>query len=601
MSAVLAANSADTDEVGTHAALLTELRPDNPALDERLDELRALLETQCGSDQINTLATTAESALRRLPPSPRAGECLTWIAVHWYTSGRAQEGISASEGAIAVTRAVGTPFQLWRALNTAGALRQKVLDSTTSLRLLNEAVEIASSLGDAVSQAKSIANIGACLGSAGQLDAAIRTNERAIDFIHRTGGAASRQAADCYGNTAWLALSAGDLPRALEAVERRFAITSESTTAYDAMAWAQGQLSVVLVFLKAGKIDRAAEEAATAERALNDDNVSNITVGVVTMARGLVKISHGEHAAGLDLVKSALDRTRSAAPAFRIDLLDAAVTACELAGQPDAALGYLHEILEINRGLSLGAISAMGARPWFDRTLPEKAAQLQFDVDEKVSALENMAITSGLRAGYDMARTFRLARLAFEFAQALDWSRDQAAEVALAARLCDIGMGVVPDELLRKPRGLSVGERKVVEEHTKFGAEVLANARIAILQPCAAVARFHHERWDGSGPYSLTRDGIPAAARVVALCDVFDALTHARPWRKAKSVPATIREIESLGGTHFDPDLTLRFAAFIRDLYWSKDDFEAYLSEEANDSGFVKLRAHTDRIVGESH
>jgi putative two-component system response regulator len=81
----------------------------------------------------------------------------------------------------------------------------------------------------------------------------------------------------------------------------------------------------------------------------------------------------------------------------------------------------------------------------------------------------------------------------------------------LAAKLIDIGMMVVPDELLRRPCDLTAGERQIIAEHARFGAEVLARAWLSLLEPCTAIVRCHHERWDGTGPLGLSGTVPPEA------------------------------------------------------------------------------------------
>jgi response regulator RpfG family c-di-GMP phosphodiesterase len=124
-----------------------------------------------------------------------------------------------------------------------------------------------------------------------------------------------------------------------------------------------------------------------------------------------------------------------------------------------------------------------------------KLARLGTAVDRKVSDLINTAVTQALRSGHDHARIFRVSRLAELFARSEGWQPEQVQSIGLAAKLIDIGMMVVPDELLRRPCDLTAGERQIIAEHARFGAEVLARAWLSLLEPCTAIVRCHHERW----------------------------------------------------------------------------------------------------------
>ncbi len=131
-----------------------------------------------------------------------------------------------------------------------------------------------------------------------------------------------------------------------------------------------------------------------------------------------------------------------------------------------------------------------------------------------------------------------------------------------AAPLHDIGKIGVPDHILLKPGKLSTEEFELMKRHSSIGAKILAGGHSELIQMAAEIAHHHHERWDGSGyPVGLRGDSIPLPARVVALADVFDALSHDRPYRKAWPLADVLKEIQRQAGHHFDPDLV---AAFMR-------------------------------------
>lgn len=120
----------------------------------------------------------------------------------------------------------------------------------------------------------------------------------------------------------------------------------------------------------------------------------------------------------------------------------------------------------------------------------------------------------------------------------------------------DIGKIGTPDHILLKPGKLTDEEMQIMRQHALIGAEILGNCDSSLLQMAASVAKYHHEKWDGSGyPFGLKETAIPIEARIVALTDVFDALTSERPYKKAWPVLEAVAFIKSQAGKHFDPAL----------------------------------------------
>jgi putative two-component system response regulator len=128
--------------------------------------------------------------------------------------------------------------------------------------------------------------------------------------------------------------------------------------------------------------------------------------------------------------------------------------------------------------------------------------------------------------------------------------------IAQAAPLHDLGKVGVPDSVLLKPGKLSPEEFDLVRMHTTIGAEIIGDTTSEVLNLARVIAETHHERWNGEGyPAGLTGDTIPLPGRVVAVCDVFDALTHERPYKRAWTVDEAVGELVAERGRFFDPDL----------------------------------------------
>ena len=140
-------------------------------------------------------------------------------------------------------------------------------------------------------------------------------------------------------------------------------------------------------------------------------------------------------------------------------------------------------------------------------------------------------------------------------------------ELELGALLHDLGKVRVPDRILRKPGPLEPSERAVVMRHPVWGAELLE--RVPGLEPVATIVRFHHERWDGTGyPDGLGHDRIPIASRIVAVCDAYQAMTSARPYRAPLPPAAAASELRAGAGTQFDPALVNCFVGVLQERGW---------------------------------
>jgi response regulator RpfG family c-di-GMP phosphodiesterase len=158
-----------------------------------------------------------------------------------------------------------------------------------------------------------------------------------------------------------------------------------------------------------------------------------------------------------------------------------------------------------------------------------------------------------------------VAQLAMGVGNRLSLLSEELDEVVRAAELHDVGKMAIPDEILRKPGPLSESEWSFVRQHTLVGERILGAA--PALLPVAKLVRSSHEHFDGSGyPDGLAGEAIPLGARIVAVCDAFDAMTTSRPYRDPMSVESALAELRACAGTQFDPRVVQAFCAEIASL-----------------------------------
>jgi two-component system cell cycle response regulator len=151
-----------------------------------------------------------------------------------------------------------------------------------------------------------------------------------------------------------------------------------------------------------------------------------------------------------------------------------------------------------------------------------------------------------------------VARLAAALGQSLDLHAEELDIVVRAAELHDVGKMAIPDQVLNKPGPLSDIEWDLIRKHTLTGERILAAA--PAMTPVSLLVRASHERWDGGGyPDSLAGEEIPLGARIIAICDAFEAMVEERPWRVSRSPEQALAELRRCAGTQFDRDLVELF------------------------------------------
>jgi two-component system response regulator RpfG len=156
----------------------------------------------------------------------------------------------------------------------------------------------------------------------------------------------------------------------------------------------------------------------------------------------------------------------------------------------------------------------------------------------------------------------RMARFASLIAERMGLSREECHVIETAAPMHDIGKIGTPDNILLKPGTLNPEELVVMRTHARIGYEILKDSPSKYLQMGAVIALGHHEKYDGSGyPDNLAGEAIPLPARIVAVADVFDALTSERPYKHAWSIQDALQYMQAEQGRHFDPVCVQAFLA----------------------------------------
>ena len=181
--------------------------------------------------------------------------------------------------------------------------------------------------------------------------------------------------------------------------------------------------------------------------------------------------------------------------------------------------------------------------------------------DAKIEMLDRLALAAEYRDDATGQHAERIGRTSELLALELGLDAVDADLIGHAARLHDIGKIGISDDLLLKPGKYNAQEVAAMELHPTIGARILSGSSNELLMMAEEIALTHHERWDGRGyPAGLAAGAIPLSGRIVTVADVFDALTHRRPYKEPWPIAVAVREILSESGTKFDPAVTEAFA-----------------------------------------
>jgi putative two-component system response regulator len=180
--------------------------------------------------------------------------------------------------------------------------------------------------------------------------------------------------------------------------------------------------------------------------------------------------------------------------------------------------------------------------------------------DSQMEVLNRLAQAAELRDDDTGQHTHRVGELACRMATHLGVDCDHVELIRQTAPLHDVGKIGISDTILLKPGRLTPEEFAVMKTHTIIGAQLLSAGQSPFMRMAEVIALSHHERFDGNGyPNGLTGDDIPLEGRIVSVADVFDALTHERPYKRAWSPQEALDEIQKGAGTQFDPDVVKAF------------------------------------------
>lgn len=230
----------------------------------------------------------------------------------------------------------------------------------------------------------------------------------------------------------------------------------------------------------------------------------------------------------------------------------------------------VHSCLQLSRTSQL----LRQERASLEEKVQQRTEQLRASYESVIRTLSRAAEYKDDETGNHIVRIGESAAL---IARALGEDAEWVELLRLAAPMHDIGKIGIPDHILNKPGAFTAEERAIMNRHAQIGHDILCEENHSpLLELAAEIALCHHEKWDGSGyPHGLKGEEIPLCARIVALCDVYDALRSTRPYKQAWTAEQAQRLIREEAGRHFDP----RLVALMEGLYEQIENMQHGLAD----------------------
>jgi putative two-component system response regulator len=576
-------------------------------IESSLADLRERLQRELAASSPESLVRVAaiHNELRALPSDTGAAtrvECLLSIAQFFYVSGHSSLGLDPATKAVDTARALGDHKVLRKSLTFLGALLADTGNVPSAVECYASALDLAQRSGDRVAEGAVWNNLGGALLYSAQYADATRCFERCLKLAEGEQQLSSVVPL-ALTNMAIASLHCEEFEKGIESAERAVAALSNPSGASEVLHRVLAEAHYSKLLLEVNNLDaaRAHCDAAKSFSAVSHSQRAELTAAI---AEGMYEVYAGKRDIGLSRLQAALQQARVLKFSLR-DALMAMVKAHDRVGNHQLALVHLRELLSVTRRTqqeralshhkmhlsTLGMQSAEGA---LLDPLQVAAGSTKLEKERvrlELALLVRQSIAAELIEDPSGEHIFRVGKLSALLGAELGLDDDTCFMLEMSARLHDIGKIGIPEAIIAKRGKINPDQRALVQTHANIGAELLSQSGLPHIQMAVDVARHHHEKWDGSGyPDGLAMEAIPEVARIVALADSFDAMTHDRPYRKAMSVENTLSEMNAAAGTKFDPGMTDTFAALVARLREEHSDLDAFLGAEAQESPFIRAR-----------
>lgn len=574
----------------------------------KLQQLGAAVQAALGNPGASTrlLMAQAYEAVGSYPvSSPALAATLADIALFHYLDAHPEAALDPAADAVYCAQQIDDPVVAAKAHVMLGSMYSETHNVSAAVSELYKALVLLKSLGDVAREARVWNNLGVAYMNNGQLDDSMAMYEKAV-VLSSENDRAVRQPA--YTNMALVALQTKDVARGIKACNAALAIAGDATSALERSLRVQTELTFARLLISVDQIDSAVAHANAARRAAEGSGSAH-AVSQAALAQALTEIAIGKKDIGVSRLKEAIDHARHGSPASFRYVLMSGVQGYDLAGEPEVALLLLTELTELNRRTKGAGLLHHLQRELRDVDLALDARADAALLDQQHALLKGQADPQRARVRFGIYErasvgaelhddetgyhVYRVGSMSRELAKRFGLPDDMCQVIDYSARLHDLGKITLPEGLLNKPGKFTPGERSLMETHTVEGARLIREGSqgLVSMQIAEQIAFAHHEKFDGTGyPQQLKGNHIPISARIVALADVFDALSHARSYKPAWTITDSLREIAAQRGKHFDPQLTDIFLDMVPQLLREHGDLDTYLSAGGKNNPFIRDR-----------
>jgi putative two-component system response regulator len=231
-------------------------------------------------------------------------------------------------------------------------------------------------------------------------------------------------------------------------------------------------------------------------------------------------------------------------------------------------LARIHNLLEVR----LAQKQLKSHNIILDQKVRERTQEIH---ETRLEIIRRLGIAAEYRDNETGLHIIRMSLYSQLLGKAAGMSDSEAEMLLQTSPMHDIGKIGIPDSILLKPGKLNREEWEIMQTHTTIGAKILADHPSELFQAARTIALTHHEKWNGMGyPYGISGEDIPFVGRIVAVADVFDALTSRRPYKEPWSVEKAVAQLEQDSGKHFDPKLVDSFNEVLPDILKIKDLYD---------------------------
>ncbi len=502
---------------------------------------------------------------------------------YFYSLGKTIKGIPLGERALELAKRTGDLNRIRLAANVLGAAYRDVGNVNMAIERLEEALNTANTLKDQTQINSVMANVGSTLQTAGLYAEAIECHKKTIEDIgQRVDFKSTESKFQSVGNIIFCAQRLGKRELVMQTMGEFDAIRSNGgIDQISDVSKITAELFMVNGLVSTGQLE-AAHDRIVAARSRYQSSANKRTQIMLDMAQGMVESRTQRGDVGVTRLYNVYKDSK-ATGLYYDDALRSLIEGYLMAGDNANALRYVDELttfikrtqlVKINEQVLLAArIKARDFGAYSDESnIVEKLAAdtrlaraRELLGKDQIELYQSWAVTVELIDDSTGEHCFRVGRMASLIAELCGYPTEYCEMIDVAARLHDLGKVGISHNILLHPGKLSIGDIGVMRAHSEIGHALLSQVNEPTFKMAADIAYAHHEWWDGGGyPRRLGGTNIPTAARIVALADVYDALTSQRCYKRAWSHEEAMREILSLRGKQFDPSFTDAFAVAVQ-------------------------------------